>query len=533
MVREKITALYERLSRDDDLQGESNSIINQKRYLEDYAKKNGLANIRHFTDDGFSGTNFNRPGFNAMLEEVKAGNVATICVKDMSRFGRNYLQVGFYTEMLFPDKGVRFIAINNNIDSNNPTDNEFTPFLNIMNEWYAKDTSKKIKAVFRSRMQNGMRCSGAVPYGYKRHPEDRTTMLIDEEAAEVVKRIFTMAAEGNPVGRIAEILTEEKVLIPSAYAEQHDGVESRNHQYHDPYRWSPPTVIGIIERKEYLGHTILGKTVGENFKTKKRRRATEEEQFFFPDTHEPLVDQEIWERANRLRKRSPKRVVDGTYFHRLSGMIFCADCGSRMGYASPESVRYRQAPPRPSDSSFQCGRYRNMYHKCSSHYIKAITLEEVILKAIQAVSDFVLEDEAEFMTHIMDQWEKKQALINASERKELEEANSRVDELDKLIQSVYENQVKGILPERQAQRLIKQYDEEQVKLEARISELEKAQEMNAAPKKADVNRFVALVKKYKHITELTDSMLYEFIERVEVHKAVGEGKLNCYPSSRQ
>ena len=272
--KEKITALYERLSRDDEQQGESNSITNQKKYLEDYAKAKGFRNIRHFTDDGYSGTNFNRPGFNSLLEEVKAGNIGIICIKDMSRIGRNYLQVGFYTEILFPDKGVRFIAVNNNIDSDNPTENEFTPFLNIMNEWYAKDTSKKIRAVFRNRMESGLRCSGAVPYGYKRLSGDKQTLHLDEESAAVVRRIFKMAAEGYTVTSIAETLTNEKVLIPSAYWEQQEGMESRNHAYHDPYLWTTTTVGYIIERREYLGETVLGKTICENFKTKKRRKAS-------------------------------------------------------------------------------------------------------------------------------------------------------------------------------------------------------------------------------------------------------------------
>ena len=213
----KITALYERLSRDDELQGESNSILNQKKYLEDYARKSGFNNIKHFTDDGYSGTNFNRPGFQSMIAEIEAGHIATVIVKDMSRFGRNYLEVGFYTEIQFPSKGVRFIAINNNVDSANPTDNDFTPFLNIMNEWYAKDTSNKIRAVFKSRMQDGKRCSGSIPYGYKRIPGDKQTLYVDEEAATVVCKIFEMAANGSSMAKIAQTLSDEKVLIPSAY----------------------------------------------------------------------------------------------------------------------------------------------------------------------------------------------------------------------------------------------------------------------------------------------------------------------------
>ena len=234
----KITALYERLSRDDELQGESNSILNQKKYLEDYDRKNGFNNIQHFTDDGYSGTNFNRPGFQSMIAEIEAGHIATVIVKDMSRFGRNYLEVGFYTEIQFPSKSVRFIAINNNVDSANPTDNDFTPFLNIMNEWYAKDTSNKIRAVFKSRMQDGKRCSGSIPYGYKRVPGDKQTLRVDEEAASVVRRIFDMAASGASLAQIGQTLSDEKVLIPSAYEERHHPEAARNHSYHDPYLFS-------------------------------------------------------------------------------------------------------------------------------------------------------------------------------------------------------------------------------------------------------------------------------------------------------
>ena len=520
MSKEKITALYERLSRDDENQGESNSITNQKKYLEDFARSRGFKNIRHFTDDGYTGTNFNRPGFNAMLEEIKAGNVAVVAIKDMSRIGRNYLQVGFYTEILFPEKGVRFIAVNNGIDSNNPTENEFTPFLNIMNEWYARDTSKKIKAVFRNRMESGLRCSGAIPYGYKKNDGDKQNLYVDEEAAAVVRKIFHMAAEGMSTTAIAEKLTEEKILIPAAYQEQAEGQVSRNHSYHDPYHWVNNTIINIIERKEYLGHTVLGKTISENFKTKKRRKATEDELLFFPDMHEPIIDQETWDMANRLRVRRPKRVADGTYTHRLSGLVLCADCGTRMGYSAPSITRIEAGTVRDSDSSYQCGNYRNAYHGCFSHYVKASDLEAAILKAVQAVSGFVLEDEAAFIDQLMEQWELKQQQSSSDDRKELTNARKRLTELDNLIQNLYESQIKGTMPERQVQRLITQYDEEQLQLENRITELE-APEREAAPRKADINRFIALVKKYQNITELTDTMLYEFVEKVEVHAPTG------------
>ena len=305
----KYTALYERLSRDDEMQGESNSITNQKKYLEEYARSQGFKNIRHFTDDGYSGVDFNRPGFQALIAAVEAGEVDVVCVKDMSRFGRNYLKVGFYTEIMFPEKGVRFIAINNGVDSANPSENDFTPFLNIMNEWYAKDTSNKIRAIFRSRMQDGKRCSGAIPYGYKRDPEDKNHLLIDEEAAKVVRRIFQMIIDGMGTKAIANKLSEEKVLIPSAYLEQSEHGQSRNHSYHDPYRWNCTAVAYILEKQEYMGHTVLGKTICENFKTKKRRKATPDELIIFENTHEAIVDEETWHLAQKLRRKTKRTLA--------------------------------------------------------------------------------------------------------------------------------------------------------------------------------------------------------------------------------
>ena len=392
----KITALYERLSRDDELQGESNSILNQKKYLEDYARKNGFNNIQHFTDDGYSGTNFNRSGFQSMIAEIEAGHIATVIVKDMSRFGRNYLEVGFYTEIQFPSKGVRFIAINNNVDSANPTDNDFTPFLNIMNEWYAKDTSNKIRAVFKSRMQDGKRCSGSIPYGYKRVPGDKQTLHIDAEAAAVVRRIFDMAASGASLAQIGQTLSDEKVLIPSAYEERYHPESARHHSYHDPYRWNTTTLTYILDRQEYLGYTVLCKSIRENFKLKKRRAATLEERIIFKNTHEAIIDQETWDKAQRLRKRNPKKLPSGTYSHRLAGMVFCADCGSRMSYSSPESKHRDFDVVYDSDSSWQCSKYRNMYVSCTSHFIKTSTIEAAILNAIKAMTKEIIENEDEF-----------------------------------------------------------------------------------------------------------------------------------------
>ena len=522
----KITALYERLSRDDEMQGDSNSILNQKKYLEDYARQNGFTNLMHFTDDGYTGTNFNRPGFNALLAEVEAGHVGCVIVKDMSRFGRNYLQVGFYTEIQFPNKGVRFIAINNNVDSANPMDNEFTPFLNIMNEWYAKDTSKKIKAVFKQRMSSGLRCSGSIPYGYCREAGDKQTLHIDEEAATVVRRIFDMAARGISMAAIAETLSNEKVPIPSAYQEQKRPDQARCHSYHDPYRWNNTTIGYILNRQEYLGHTVLCKTVCDNFKTKKRRKATPEELMIFPDTHEAIVDQETFDKAQRLIKRSPRKVVSGTYTHRLSGLVYCGDCGARMTYSSPEASK---RPDLDSSSSFQCGNYRNPYAECTSHYIKTSTLERAISEAIHSVSHQIFEDEDAFAEELMNQWVQQKTDFSTVNRQTLLDAQKRIEERDALIKSLYESRMTGVIPDRQYQRLMNQYDEEQMELEKQVDNLEKAMSQ-ASIKKIDSARFISLIKKYKNSRELTDAMLYDLIDKVVVFAA--EGGRSIYRKQR-
>ena len=514
----KITALYERLSRDDEQAGESNSIQNQKKYLEEYARQKGLRNIRHFYDDGYSGTNFNRPGFAALLEEIEAGRVETLVVKDLSRFGRNYLQVGYYTEILFPKKGVRFIAINNNVDSATPQDNDFTPFLNIMNEWYAKDTSNKIKAIFKSRMKDGMRCSGSIPYGYKRKPDDKQTLIVDEPAAEVVSKIFRLACQGNSTTAIADVLTAEQVLIPAAYAALHNPKNCRHKNVTDPYRWNATTVGYILDRQEYLGHTVLGKSICENFKTKQRRAATPDELMIFPDTHEAIIDQDTWDIARKIRMKKKPRVANGTYSHRLSGLVYCADCGARMGFISPDARHGDKHYD--SDSAFQCGNYRSTAAECVSHYVKTSVLEAAVLQAIQTVSKYVLENEAEFIDQLRAVWNEHQTRATNSGQQELAEARKRMSDLDGKIQKLYESALNGLLPERQAQRMIQQYDEEQILLEKRIEELESLVQQDEI-KEVDTSRLIALVKKYRDCEELTDTMLYAFIDRIEVHEATG------------
>ena len=513
----RITALYERLSRDDEMQGESNSITNQKKYLEDYAVQHGFGNIQHFSDDGYSGTNFNRPAFNSLLTEIEAGRVGTVIVKDMSRFGRNYLQVGFYTEMMFPKKNVRFIAVNNGVDSVNPADNDFTPFLNIMNEWYAKDTSKKIKAVFKAKMRDGKRVSGAVPYGYYRKPEDKQTLYVDEASASVVRRIFQLACDGMGATAIADTLSEDKILIPSAYARQNHPEDCQCTNYHAPYTWNATTVGYILNRREYLGHTVLGKTTRDNFKTKRKRIANEDELLVFYNTHEAIIDQETYDKAQRMRKRVSPRRNSEKPAHRLSGLLYCADCGSRLAYINSKP---KDGKIYDSNQAFRCSRYHNKYHSCTGHYIKASTIEMLIYQATKRVSQYVLKDEKEFVEQLKAQYELQCEKDNTDDKKELLEAKRRMMDLDDLIKGLYENFTLGRLPERQFNRLMTEYDTEQSNLEQRISELETATE-RISTKAVQIDKFVRLVKKYRDFEELTTPMLNDFIEKVVIHEAEG------------
>ncbi len=518
MAKDKrITALYERLSRDDEMQGESNSITNQKKYLEDYALQQGFTNIQHFSDDGYSGTNFNRPAFNAMLAEIEAGRVGTVIVKDMSRFGRNYLQVGFYTEMMFPKKDVRFIAINNSVDSANPTDNDFTPFLNIMNEWYAKDTSKKIKTIFKARMRDGKRVSGAVPYGYYRKPEDKQTLYVDEGAATVVRRVFQLACEGMGVTAIADTLTKDHVLIPSAYAKLHHPEDCQCNSYHNPYTWNATTIGYILDRREYLGHTILGKTRRDNFKTKRKTVVNEDELLVFENTHEAIISQETFDLAQKMRKRAAPRRSGEKPSHRLSGLLYCADCGGRLAYVK---AKHGDGKVYDSDQAFRCSKYHNKYHGCTGHFIKASTVESLILQATRRVCQYVLTDEKEFVEQLRAQYDLQCEKDSTNDKKELLESKRRMMDLDDLIKGLYENYTMGRLPERQFNRLMKEYDTEQEGLEQRIAELEANTERTTS-KSAQVDRFVRLVKKYRDFEELTTSMLHDFIDKVVIHEAEG------------
>ena len=512
----KITALYERLSRDDELQGESNSIKNQKQLLESYAHKNGYSPIRHFTDDGVSGTTFEREGFQAMIAEVEAGNVGAVIVKDMSRFGRDYLKVGFYTEVMFKEKGVRFIAINNGIDSANQQDSDFTPFLNIMNEWYARDASRKIQAVFKSRMQDGKRVSPSVPYGYLRSPEDKQKLIIDEEPAAVVRRIYQMVIEGKGVTAIADILTAEKVLIPSAYAKIHCPENDHSKGFTNPYLWSATAVSYILEKQEYMGHTVLGKTVSVSYKTKKRRKAEPDELMIFKNTHPAIVDEETWHLAQKLRKTVRKPSYDRPP-HPLTGLVYCADCGHKMTHRQPSPTKKKKYD---ADDAYICGSYRQRTRNCTMHFIKTSVLWELILTAIREVSDYVRQDEKAFIDKVQQTSTVQMAETQREQKRRLAEATERNGELNTLIKKLYEGNATGKIPDKHFERLLSEYDSEQTALETEIEDL-KAQIDSFNEDSAKADKFIAVVRRYTDFTELTTPMLNEFIEKVVVHEATG------------
>ena len=367
-------------------------------------------------------------------------------------------------------------------------------------------------------MKDGLRCSGSIPYGYKREPGDKQTLVVDEPAAEVVRKIFRLVCQGVTTTGITEILTKEKVLIPSAYAALNQPKNCRHKEIADPYRWNATTIGYILDRQEYLGHTVLGKSICENFKTKQRRAATPDELMIFPDTHEAIIDQDTWDIARKIRSKKKPRVANGTYSHRLSGLVYCADCGSRMGFISPEANH--SETHYDSDSAFQCGNYRSKSGECVSHYVKTSVLETAILQAIQAVSKYVLENEDEFIQQLKAVWNEQQTRTANNGYQELAEAKKRMAELDEKINKLYESTLSGLLPERQAQRMIQQYDEEQILLERRVAELEILVQQDEI-KQVDASRFIALVKKYRDCEELTDTMLYAFIDRIEVHEATG------------
>ena len=513
MRNEKITPLYERLSRDDELQGESNSISNQKQMLEDFARRNGLPNPTHFTDDGISGTRFDRPGFLAMMKEVEAGRVEAIVIKDMSRLGRDYLKVGQVMEVL-RQRGVRLIAINDGVDSLKG-DDDFTPFRNIMNEFYARDTSRKIRSVFKSKGMSGKHLTGTVIYGYL-WDEKREHWLVDEEAAEVVRRIFSLTLEGYGPYQIAGKLSADRIEIPVVHLARFNEGVNRSKPVKDPYGWGSSTIVNILKKREYLGHTINFKT-RKHFKDKKSHYVSEDEWTIFENTHEAIIDQQTFDLAQKIRSNVRRYPNGWGEAAPLTGLLYCADCGGKM-YVHRTNNGKRI-------SQYTCSNYTKV--PCGTlcptqHRINESAVLTLVSDTLRAIAEYSRNDRTEFIHTVQETQVAQQSADISKKRRRLAAAQKRAGELEKLICKIYEDNALGKLPDARYRALDAQYAKEQDALEIEIAELEKAVTGYEQSQKS-AEKFIALIDKYENFDTLTNTMLNEFVEKILVHERARKG----------
>ena len=513
MRNEKITPLYERLSRDDELQGESNSISNQKQMLEDFARRNGLPNPTHFTDDGISGTRFDRPGFLAMMEEVEAGRVEAIVIKDMSRLGRDYLKVGQVMEVL-RQRGVRLIAINDGVDSLKG-DDDFTPFRNIMNEFYARDTSRKIRSVFKSKGMSGKHLTGTVIYGYL-WDEKREHWLVDEEAAEVVRRIFSLTLEGYGSYQIACKLSADRIEIPVVHLARFNEGVNRSKPVKDPYGWGSSTIVNILKKREYLGHTINFKT-RKHFKDKKSHYVSEDEWTLFENTHEAIIDQQTFDLAQKIRSNVRRYPNGWGEAAPLTGLLYCADCGGKMYVHRTNNGR--------RISQYTCSNYTKV--PCGTlcptqHRINESAVLTLVSDTLRAIAEYSRNDRTEFIHTVQETQVAQQSADISKKRRRLAAAQKRAGELEKLICKIYEDNALGKLPDARYRALDAQYAKEQDALEIEIAELEKAVTGYEQSQKS-AEKFIALIDKYENFDTLTNTMLNEFVEKILVHERARKG----------
>jgi site-specific DNA recombinase len=507
-ANQKYTILYARLSQEDDREGESNSIQNQRMMLEKYAADNGFENTLFISDDGYSGTNFNRPGWNELMRLAENDEVATIIVKDMSRLGRNYLLVGQYTEMVFPSYGIRFIAVNNNVDSLYG-DNDFTPFMNLFNDFYAKDTSRKIRAVKKAQAERGERVATRAPYGYKKDDNDPKRKIVpDEDAAPVVQRIFSLCAGGKGPSQIARQLKKEQVLTPGNYYYHKTGVLLTGVDTTRPYDWSNTTVASILEDEVYLGHTISLQSTTISYKNKKRIERPKAEQLRFENTHEPLVTKETWDIVQDIRKHKRRR-ANMAEQNMFSGLVYCAECGGTM-------VLHRAHTMDAVKNNFMCSTYKKRGKEmCTAHYIREIQLSAIVLDDLRRVTHFARQQEALFIQHI----NRKNSAETRREierlQRELDAMRRRDTELSTLFKRLYEDNILGRVTNEQFRVLSADYNSEQNNLKERIPQtVERIEKLQASI--ANVSRFVEKAKRYTEIPELTGELLNLFIERIEV-----------------
>ena len=513
MRNEKITPLYERLSRDDELQGESNSISNQKQMLEDFARRNGLPNPTHFTDDGISGTRFDRPGFLAMMEEVEAGRVEAIVIKDMSRLGRDYLKVGQVMEIL-RQRGVRLIAINDGVDSLKG-DDDFTPFRNIMNEFYARDTSRKIHSVFKSKGMSGKHLTGTVIYGYL-WDEKREHWLVDEEAAEVVRRIFSLTLEGYGPYQIACKLSADRIEIPVVHLARFNEGVNRSKPVKDPYGWGSSTIVNILKKREYLGHTINFKT-RKHFKDKKSHYVSEDEWTIFENTHEAIIDQQTFDLTQKIRSNVRRYPNGWGEAAPLTGLLYCADCGGKMYVHRTNNGR--------RISQYTCSNYTKV--PCGTlcptqHRINESAVLTLVSDTLRAIAEYSRNDRTEFIHTVQETQVAQQSADISKKRRRLAAAQKRAGELEKLICKIYEDNALGKLPDARYRALDAQYAKEQDALEIEIAELEKAVTGYEQSQKS-AEKFIALIDKYENFDTLTNTMLNEFVEKILVHERARKG----------
>lgn len=510
---DKITALYCRLSRDDEMAGESNSIINQKSILSKYAKDNKFQNIKFFVDDGYSGTNFTRPAFMQMMELAEQGNIGTIIVKDHSRLGRNRLVVGQLLEEDFVRLGIRYIAIMDNIDSSKGL-NDFLPIQDWFNEMHSKNTSQKVRAVLKNKGESGISLANNVPYGYKKDENDKTKWLVDEPIAEVVKEIFNLFIQGHGTFEIARILRERKILTPSEYNASISTSSNTNPKEYQ-CKWCGTTVAGILDRQEYIGDTVNFKCTTRSYKDKTKVKLPKEDRKVFKNTHEPIIDEYTWNIAKQLRnnRKKPTRSGKKSIF---SGLLFCHDCGKKMYFQSP-------VVDLKNKEHYRCSSYKHDTSLCTSHYITDEVLQNIVLENIQKVISYMKNYEDLFIKEQLAKSTQNELKHISKNKKELEKAKNRLIEIDKLFMHIYEDNVSGKITDDRFRNLSFNYDKEQQELKIKIEQLSKDIE-NTEKKDTDITQFISNVKKYTEITELSPEILNELIEKIIIHQTE---KIDC------
>ena len=496
--------------------------------LEDYAKQNGYTNIEHFTDDGYSGGSFDRPDWKRMVAGIEDGSIGTVIVKDMSRIGRDYLQVGFYTEVMFKEKEVHFIAIANGVDNQKRESSEFAPFLNIMNEWYIRDSSRKVTTVLRARGMEGKHTTNNAIYGYRKSEEDKNQWVIDEEAAEVVRRIYRMSLEGKGPYEIARILSEEQIERPSYYlAKRGLGTCRSNNNTATPYVWRGATVRDILSKPEYMGHTVNFRSYKESYKDKRAKKTPKEDWVIFKNTQEAIVSEEMWNKVQELRKtvRRTDTVGEANPF---TGLLYCADCGAKMYNHRGGAGRARNwkgelnGKRRPDRDEYNCSTYnlsRQSYDKqCSQHYIRTEVVRKLVLETIKAVSDYVITNEEEFINRIYSSSRDKQKESIKSLKRKIAQDTKRVNELNMLMKKLYEDNISGKLSDKRFEFMLSEFENEQDTLEISM-ENAKAEIEKYESDTVRADKFIELVKRYTDFSELTTPMLNEFVEKILVHEA--------------